>query len=181
MIMSNKLKYFFTIILAMMASPFFFTSCSEFFDPEQELNITEDELFDDWYEYRSVAMGLYGLQQQLVEQLVVLGELRGDLLTVTPNANADLVEIYNFNVSEENEYASPTNFFTLIAASNNLIRVLQREHPEVLDNNSEITNYDKLYGEAICMRAWAYFNAVKIYGKVPYIHESLVTLDEIEQ
>jgi starch-binding outer membrane protein, SusD/RagB family len=30
----------------------------------------------------------------------------------------------------------------------------------------------------ICMRAWAYFNAVRIYGKVPYIHESLTSIDE---
>jgi len=30
------------------------------------------------------------------------------------------------------------------------------------------------------MRAWAYFNAVRIYGKVPFIHESLTTIEEIE-
>ena len=29
------------------------------------------------------------------------------------------------------------------------------------------------------MRAWAYFNAVRIYGKIPYIHESLSTIEEI--
>jgi len=58
--------------------------------------------------------------------------------------------------------------------------VLEKEHPEILDKNSEVTNYDKLYGEALCMRAWAYFTAVKIYGKVPYIYESLTTIEEIE-
>jgi hypothetical protein len=56
---------------------------------------------------------------------------------------------------------------------------LQKNHPEVLDPNSPVNNYDKLYGEALCMRAWAYFNAVRIYGKVPFIHESLTTIDEI--
>ena len=44
-----------------------------------------------------------------------------------------------------------------------------------------VTNYDKLYGETLCMRAWAYFNAVRIYGKVPVIHESLTSVEEIEQ
>ena len=29
------------------------------------------------------------------------------------------------------------------------------------------------------MRAWAYFNAVRIYGKVPFIPESLTTIDEV--
>jgi hypothetical protein len=159
---------------------FFFTSCEEFLDPEQELKIKEEQLFDDWYEYRSVEMGMYGLQQDLVEQILVLGELRGDLLTITPNANADMVEVYNFSVSKDNKYASPTNFFKLIASANNFIRILERERPEVLDPESPVTNYDKLYGEALCMRAWAYFTAVQIYGKVPYIHESLVTMEEIQ-
>ncbi|SHE75738.1 Starch-binding associating with outer membrane [Mariniphaga anaerophila] len=156
------------------------SSCKDFLNPEQEINITEDKLFDDWYEYRSIEMGLYGLQQKLVEQLVILGELRGDLLTITENADADMIEIYNFNVSKENKYASPTNFFKLISACNNFIKVLEREYPEVTNSASPVTNYDRLYGEALCMRAWAYFNAVRIYGKVPFIYESLTTIEEVE-
>ena len=155
-------------------------SCKKFLNPVQDTKPTQDELFNDWYEYRSVEMGLYALQQQLVEQLMVLGELRGDLLTVTPNADADLVEVNNFDVSKTNKYASPTNFFKLISACNNFIRILKQDHPEVLDPSVAVTNYDRLYGEALCMRAWAYFNAVRIYGKVPYIYESLVTIPEIE-
>jgi hypothetical protein len=169
-----------TIILSVIASIALLSSCEDFLDPEQELSITEDKLYSDWYEYRAIEMGLYGLQQQLVEQIVILGELRGDLLTITPNADADMVEIYNFNVSKDNKYASPTNFFKLISATNNFIRILKKEHPEVLDATSPVTNYDRLYGEALCMRAWAYFNAVRIYGKVPFIHESLVTMEEIQ-
>jgi starch-binding outer membrane protein, SusD/RagB family len=126
-------------------------------------------------------MGLYGLQQELVEQLVVLGELRSDLLTVTPNADADLIEIYNFQVSKTNKYANPTNFYKLISACNSFISVLKAKHPEVLDKTKAINNYDKLYGEALCMRAWAYFNAARIYGKIPVIHESLTSVGEIEE
>jgi hypothetical protein len=57
--------------------------------------------------------------------------------------------------------------------------VLKREHPEVLDPSSPVTNYDRLYGEALCMRAWAYFTAAKIYGKVPFLPESLTTPEEV--
>jgi len=169
--------YVFTILIATLT----LSSCEEFLNPSQELNIIEEELFDDWYEYRSIEMGMYGLQQKLVEQLVILGELRGDLLDITSNAETDLVEIYYFNISRTNKYASPTNLFKLISACNNFIRILQEEHPEVLDKDMPVTNYDRLYGEALCMRAWAYFNAVRIYGKVPFIHESLTTIDEIEE
>ncbi len=157
-----------------------FSSCEKFLNPEQELNITDDQLYDDFFEYRSIEMGLYALQQHMVEQLLILGELRGDLLNITENADADMVEIYNWNISKNNKYASPTNFFKLISACNNFIRVLEIEHPEVLDPDELVTNYDRLYGEALCMRAWAYFNAVRIYGKVPFIPESLTTIDEID-
>jgi hypothetical protein len=169
------------IVTCLIFAPvFFFSSCKDFLNPEQQLEITEDKLLNDWYEYRSLAMGMYGLQQGLVEQLLILGELRADLLTITPNADPDMVEIYNFRISKGNKYAAPDNFFKLIAASNNFIRLLEREHPEVLNAKSPVNNYDRLYGEALCMRAWAYFNAVRIYGKVPFIHESLVTIKEIE-
>ena len=81
-------KYTRTFLL-LIAVLFAASSCKDFLNPEQEINITEDKLFDDWYEYRSIEMGLYGLQQNLVEQLVILGELRADLLTITENADAD--------------------------------------------------------------------------------------------
>lgn len=176
-IMNRIIRY--TIAAMAIVSIMVLPSCEDFLDPKQELNITEDHLFQDWYEYRAVEMGLYGLQQKLVEQLVILGELRGDLMTITEHADADMVGIHNFNISKTNKYASPTNFFKLIGASNNFIRVLEKNHPEVLNPDSAATNYDRLYGEALCMRAWAYFNAARIYGKIPYIPESLVTIEEI--
>lgn len=177
--MLKKLKYSGIIILLLFAMAL--PSCDTLLNPEQDLNVNKEQLFDDWYEYRSVAMGLYGLQQKLVEQLVVLGELRGDLLTVTPNADADLIEIYNFQVSKTNKYADPTNFYKLISACNSFITELKEKHPEVMDKSVAVTNYDKLYGEAIAMRAWAYFNAVRIYGKVPVIHESISSVEEIDE
>jgi hypothetical protein len=174
----NKYKSIFGVFLL---SLIFFSSCSDFLSPDQEINITKDKLYDDWYEYRSMSMGLYGIQTDLVEQLVILGELRGDLMKITENADADMVEIYNFNVSKENQYAQPTNFFRLITATNSFITELKTRHPEILDPKSPISNYDKLYGEALCMRAWAYFNAVRIYGKVPFLPESITSIDEVNK
>ena len=154
-------------------------SCEKFFDPDQALIIKEEDFYKNWNEYRSAEMGLYALQQKLVDQIVILGELRGDLLEVTPYAGKDLNDIYNFRISPDNTYASPNTFYQLIGASNSLARKLEQEHPDVLDRSTSITDFDRLYGEVLCMRAWAYFNAVKIYGKVPYIWPSLTSSEEI--
>ncbi|MFW5877848.1 MAG: RagB/SusD family nutrient uptake outer membrane protein [bacterium] len=170
-----------TGIFGILAAAFSFMSCQDYFHPEQDLVIKHENMYDVWEEYRSVGLGLYSLQQELFEQIVILGELRADLIDVTENASPDLVDVRNFNIFEGNQYASPFNFFRLIAESNKLIKQLQRDHPEVLDKSAAINNYDRLYGEALCMRAWAYFNAVRIYGKVPYIHESLDGVEEINE
>jgi len=167
-------------LLAIVITVIGLNSCEEFFDPGQALVIKETDYYKNWYEYRSAEMGLYSLQQKLVDQIIILGELRGDLLEITPNADRDLRDIYNFRISAENKYASPNNFYKLIAASNDLARKIEQNYPEVLEETPENTNYDRLYGEVLCMRAWAYFNAVKIYGRIPYIHPSLTTPEELE-
>jgi len=154
-------------------------SCEKFFDPEQEIVINEDDFFNEWSDFRSAEMGLYALQQQLMDQIVILGELRGDLIEITENADRDLIEVYNFQVSKDNKYASPENFYKLIANCNNLLQKIIIKEPDVLDSDSPVNNYDRLYGEVQCMRAWAYFNAVRIYGKVPYIYPFLNTVEDI--
>lgn len=169
------------IYVAIILLSLLLSACEEFFNPGLEMVIEEDDFFKEWADFRSASMGLYALQQDLVDQLMVLGELRGDLLEITDNADRDLIEVYNFNISKDNKYASPYGFYKLITNCNNLLRKVASKDPGVLDKNSDINNYDRLYGEIQCMRAWAYFNAVRIYGKVPYIYENLTTIEEIDQ
>ncbi|MCP4309695.1 MAG: RagB/SusD family nutrient uptake outer membrane protein [Bacteroidetes bacterium] len=156
-------------------------SCESFFEPEQEMVLDYGEAFNDWNEYRASGLGLYKLQQDLTDQIVILGELRADLLEVTENANPELLEVYNFNINPDNSYGSPIPFYRLIGACNKLAGQLETEHPEVLVPEAEITPYTRLYGEVICMRAWAYFNAVRIFQEVPYIWPELTSAESIEE
>lgn len=155
--------------------------CEEFLNPAQDLVIPDDEFPADNVELRAASLGLYSLQQELVDQLVVLGELRGDLLEITENADINLTEIYNFQISPGNPYASPVNFYKLIAASNKMIRIIVNNYPEVTDPESAVSNYHYMLGEAICMRSWAYFNAARIFDVIPYIPETLTDISEINE
>jgi hypothetical protein len=159
----------------------FLISCEKFVNPDQALVIKDEEFFKNWQEYRSAEMGIYTLQQNLVEQIVVLGELRADLVGITGNATSDLIEVNNFQMTSNNEFGNPINFFKLIAGCNNLARKLEEFHPEVLVKDAALSNYDYLYGEVRCMLAWTYFNAVRIYEKVPYVPSSLTSINEISE
>jgi starch-binding outer membrane protein, SusD/RagB family len=173
----NKLRIFLVPVFLVAVT----LSCEKYFDPDQELIIQSDNFYKDWSEYRSAEMGLYSLQQQLVDQIVILGELRGDLLEITENAERDLIDIYNFEISSNNKYASPINFYRLISASNKLLAQIENDHPEVMDPSEPVNRYDRLYGEVLCMRAWAYFNAVRIYGRIPYIGTYSSSIEDINE
>ncbi len=155
------------------------TACNDFLNPDQGLVLPDSQVPRDEVELRSISLGLYRLQQDLVEQIVLLGELRGDLLTVTKNADPDLREINSFQITENNRFATPSKFYKLIAACNKVIRILEHKHPEVLDKNSTISNYHRMYGEAVAMRSWSYFYAVRIWNEIPYVPETLNTIEEI--
>ena len=166
------------------------SACEKFLTPDQ-LNIAKtNEIFQEWDEYRSAGLGLYALQQDLVDQLFILGEVRADMLKLTQNATSELEEVANFEFNPDNEFINPKGFYRLIAASNAL-------DVKIMENNSDIfgkldsiaysnipeneRNYIGLYGEVLCMRAWAYFNLVRIYGEVPYFPAHLATEEEINE
>ena len=181
MLKMDRSSYRISVYVVMFVLAGLVVSCEPFFDPQQEMILDYNEAFNDWNEYRAAGLGLYKLQQDLVDQIVILGELRGDLLEVTANADPELLEVYNFNISPGNKYGSPIPFYRLIGACNRLENQLEAAHPEVLDPDAEITPYTRLYGEVICMRAWAYFNAVRIFREVPYIWPDLTSAESIEE
>ncbi len=157
----------------------FLVSCEDFLLTDNDLVLIEDDIPRDQVELRATTLGLYALQQELVEQIVILGELRGDLLEVTRSADPDLREINNFHISPNNRYVDPSNFYRLIAASNKVIRILEDRYLSQIDSLVGITDYHRMLGEAICMRSWAYFNAARIYNEIPYIPEELTDMHKI--
>lgn len=171
-------------LASFILSIFLLWGCEDFFSPDQGIVLKEENHFKVFDDYRAAEMGLYALQQKLVEQLVVLGELRGDMLDVTDNADRDLIDINEFNqISPSNKYASPTNFYKLIANCNYLLQRIAEKKPSVLFNDSIamsiIDSYDYMYSSVLCMRAWAYFNASRIYGRVPYIPHEITNIEGI--
>lgn len=168
-----KITYLFICLLA-------FSACSDFLDNDQTQVVPTEELFQNKEDFRSVLRGIYILQQDVVEQMIVLGELRADLLTVTDNATEEQLDVHNFEVRQGNSYADASNFYRLIAACNDLIAVTEELQPDVTDASIPAGWYDYMYGEVLCMRAWAYFNVVRIYGKVPYIVNQYTNLDNIQ-
>jgi starch-binding outer membrane protein, SusD/RagB family len=158
-----------TFILALM-------SCEKIFEPGSKDYIGEDKAYSDNFSARSSVLGLYAMLQDVAKQVVVLGELQGDLVTVTENAGEDLIQINEHHVDVNNPYANPSAFFKIIVNCNEVSHKISK----VLETDKTVTR-EELNGylaEITIIRAWTYFTMIKIYGTSPYFEE---TLDELNK
>ncbi len=146
-------------------------SCKKMLELPNDSLLPEDKAFVDEFSARSAVMGVYASLQDVAEQLVILGELQGDLLTVTENAGNDLRQLNDHTAGASNEYADPSGFFRIIMNCNEVIDKIHRAK----DNDKNISNleYANFLGELKLIRAWVYFKMVQIYGNVPYFEEPL--------
>ena len=80
-------------------------SCEDFFKQE-----SDDVLYADQEHLNNAVDTIYSVTgiltklQALADRTILLGELRGDLVTVTSTATNDLREVANFNISDDNKY-----------------------------------------------------------------------------
>jgi len=154
----------------------FITSCDKMLDLPNDTLLPEDKAFVDEFSARSSVMGVYALLQDVAQQLIILGELQGDLLTVTENANNDLRQLNEHTVDEFNVFADPRGFFRIIVNCNEILSKLHitREN----DENLSDLEYSSYVAELKLIRAWVYFKMVQIYGSVPYFEAPLSNYDK---
>jgi hypothetical protein len=155
---------FFSLVLLML-------SCEKMLEMPSNSLLPEDKAYVDEFAARSAVIGVYASLQDVAQQLVILGELQGDLLTVTENADNDLRQINDHTADANNIYADPSGFFRIIVNCNEIIHKihLAKEH----DENISDLEYATYIGELKTVRAWVYFKMVQIYGKAPYFEEPL--------
>ena len=164
------------IAAAMMALPVL-TSCEDFFTQESDdvlyadqehLNIAEDSIYS--------VTGILTKLQALADRTILLGELRGDLVDLTTVANNDLREIYEFNVSDDNKYNQPSDYYAVI---NNCNYFIEHVDTALHDNRGEII-FMKEYCAVKAIRAWTYLQLVLNYGEVPFFDKALLSKEQAE-
>jgi hypothetical protein len=166
-----RLKIILILACSVLGVVILTTSCDKMLELPNESLLPENKAFIDEFSARSAVMGVYALLQDVAQQLVILGELQGDLLTVTENADNDLRQLNEHNVDEFNVYTDPKGFFRIIVNCNEILNKihLAKENDENI-SDLELNTY---IAELKLIRAWVYFKMVQIYGSVPYFEEPL--------
>lgn len=143
--------------------------------PEEVLDY--NDFYKDMNDADAAILGLYGQFMDLAAQVVVLNELRADLMDVTPNASTYLQEINISKPTRENPWSDVTKFYQVIQSCNDM---LDNFNKMLASNKMTKDNYDERYSDVAALRTWVYFQLGIHFGSVPYITKPVVSASDME-
>lgn len=154
-----------------------FTACEDMlsvdsssvqYEETHELNSAADSLYS--------VVGILSQLQTIADRTVLLGELRGDLVTDNENTEKDLRELINHNVSSSNVYNDYSDYYAII---NNCNYYLAKVDTNVVVSNQKVMQKEVAVVKAV--RAWTYMQLALIYQSVPFITEPILSLQDAER
>ena len=138
------------------------------YEKDHTLNHPTDSLYS--------VMGIVNRLQLIADRTVLLGELRGDLVTTTSAASADLKRLAAFDFSQANAYNRVSDYYAVI---NNCNYYLARVDT-TLERRGRVL-FRNEYAAVKAFRAWTYLELAKVYGSVPLVLEPVMTERAAEQ
>ena len=173
-------KYFYRAIAGVISyllplASYLLISCSDFLyeDTDQVIYADKSHLNNDADTLWSIA-GIINKMQVIADRTILLGEVRGDLVDITSNASADLRQLSMFNISSDNKYNVPRDYYAVI---NNCNYFLAHADTALRNNRNEYI-FMKEYAAVKTFRAWTYLQLVINYGRVPLITEPILSTDD---
>ena len=154
------------------------TSCSDFLYDDSDIVTYADKnhLTSDADTLWSVA-GIMNKLQVVADRTILLGELRGDLVSVTPYADADIRDVASFNIGTDNRYNDIADYYAIVNNCNYFLA----NADTALRNSRNETIFMKEYAAVKAYRAWTYLQLATIYGRVPLITEPILTKEQGEK
>lgn len=163
------------IILAIAAifGLFSATSCSDMLDTDSSRQVFDGNL-DQKTDSVFFAFGIMQAMQNLADQYVFQGEMRGDNVNLTHYTDNDLRQLYNFSATAANAYDSAYVYYRVI---NNCNYYIAHRDTTLRTGATEVVRPE--YAAVKAFRAWAYLQLARNYGKVPFFTEPLTKISQI--
>lgn len=148
------------------------TSCSDMLTVD-----TGDKLYtnanDTLYSY----LGIMKCVQSVAERQVLLGELRGDLVSTTTQVTDTLHAISNFDNPKDGSCSllNISDYYNIINNCN-----LYIANADTAAVKSNIKYMIPEFAQVQAVRAWTYLQLVQNYGSVPFITDPISSLDVVK-
>ncbi len=153
-------------------------SCDDMLDKGNDYVIdANDKLINSPSDTATFVLGIINKLQGIAVRNNLFGELRGDLVTVTSNASSDLKDIADFNVSDDNMYNVPRDYYAVI---NNCNYYLANVDSTAGNESRGEIYFEREIAQVHSIRAWVYLQLVLVYGKVPLVTDPILTKKQSE-
>lgn len=147
------------------------TSCSK-----QESNLVEfadDNHLSSPNDTVYSLVGIIAKMQKIADRTILLGELRGDLTSLTADANLNLQALANFTADASNPYNVVSDYYAVIQNCNYFLATADMNLTK-----RGVRVFEKEYAAIKAYRAWTYMQLALIYGSVPFYTQPLLTEQE---
>lgn len=175
--MIKRIQYSF-LLLCMLACG---TSCNKWLDVKPQDGLIRADYWKTKEQLQAAVVGCYSslLDNSLVTDLFVWGELRADMVSYTLNTPVDAVNLMQGNVLSDNAYTSWAPLYRTINYCNTVIQY----GPDVLKVDKTLTEQqlNAYLAEAHGLRALMYFYLLRTFGEVPLQMKATATEDAVEQ
>jgi len=148
------------------------TSCEDMLETDSNRQIFDpalDQKTDSMFYTLGILKGL----QQVADQYVMTGEMRGDLVATNQYTETDLRRLADFSADATNKFDSAYIYYRIINNCNYYIA----HRDTTLRTGSRLVAIPE-YAEALAVRAWAYLQLAKNYGEVPFYTDPLVSIGD---
>ena len=148
------------------------SSCEDMFETDSNRQIFDpalDQKTDSMFYTLGILKGL----QLAADQYVMLGEMRGDLVSTNVYTETDLRQLANFSADASNKYDSAYVYYRII---NNCNYFIAHRDTTLRTGSRQVAIPE--YVEALAVRAWAYMQLCKNYGRVPYFTDPLTSIGD---
>lgn len=167
----NKIKY---LSIFAAASLLGFSAC---IDADIDDAVDYEDTYTDISDADKHILGVYSEFMDLAEQMVVLGEVRADLMTITDNSN-DYLQQVDANVYDANNpYMDPTAYYKVINECNDVLVNFDRMHAK---HSLEDDEYAERYSDIQAIRCYTYLQLATQFSPVWYLTEPVVSVDDMK-
>ena len=147
------------------------TSCEDILETDSDFVMYEKEnTLDHATDSVYSVLGIISKMQVIADRIVLLGDVRSDLVTTTEAASTDLKRLAAFDNSEANAYNVPSDYYAVINNCNYFLA-----HVDTMLERRGYKVFQSEYAAVKAFRAWTYLELAKIYGSVPLILEPMMT------
>ena len=150
------------------------TSCEDMLESDSTRQVFDPELSqktDSIY----YALGIMQAMQQLADHYVFQGEMRGELVDTTHYTDINLRQLADFSATTANRYDSAYVYYRVI---NNCNYYIAHRDTTLRTGATYVARNE--YAAVKAIRAWAYMQLARVYGRVPFYTEPLTQISQID-